>query len=74
MFKIFFISSYISFQICIAKKIPSLLITNRVIDTNLFFLLLSVSIVNEQGGCQEGIEPIEAKNYVIVERTLDNEA
>lgn len=41
---------------------------------SLLFLLLSVSIVNEQGGSQEEIEQTETKNYVVVERTLDKGA
>lgn len=34
--------------------------------------LLSVNIVDEQGGSWEGIEEIETKNYGVVETTLTN--
>lgn len=41
---------------------------------SLLFMLLSVSIVNEQGGSQEEVEQTETKNNVVVERTLDKGA
>lgn len=40
----------------------------------MLFMLLSVSIVNEQGGSQEEVEQTETKNNVVVERTLDKGA